>query len=540
MIRINNIKLSVKDFTEKRLDKKICDLLRKSSVPDYKVVKKSIDCRDISNVVYVFAVELSLANEKEEARLVQKVHNNNIMLTKPVNYCFPYTNKEDLKKEERPVIIGAGPCGYFAALYLARNGYRPILFERGQKVEDRNTAISTFFETGKLNKESNVCYGEGGAGAFSDGKLNTGNKDKFGYIKAVLKDFYMAGANESVIYDAKPHIGTDKLTGILKNIREEIISLGGEINFDSCLTEIKRLDNDDLIEKPSYELTINHNGEIKKHITRLLVLAIGHSAHDTYKMLYDFGLTMEQKPFAMGLRIEHKREDIDKARYGEFARYLPAADYKLTYHATNGRSVFSFCMCPGGYVVNSSSEEGCLNVNGMSYSKRDGKNSNSAIVVSILPEDYSDDNPLSGLDFQRNIERSFYNMCDGAIPVQTFIDFKNNKKSETLLDVIPCIKGKYALSNINDSLPEYLSHAIIEAVDAFGRQIKGFNKDGAVLSGVEARTSSPVKIVRDESMFAFPGIIPCGEGAGYAGGITSAAVDGIKAAEACAKYINNN
>ncbi len=351
----------------------------------------------------------------------------------------------------------------------------------------------------------------------------------------MLKTFAEHGASETICYSNKPHIGTDVLRDVVKSMRREIESHGGEVRFNAFVEEIAD------VNKSSNEVTILVNGE--RLTTNALVLAIGHSARDTFEMLHEKGFTLEQKPFAMGLRIEHTREFIDKCQYGDNPEYvgaLPAADYKLTYQATNGRAVYSFCMCPGGYVVNASSELGRTCVNGMSYANRNGKNSNSAIVANVTPADFGSDHPLAGMNFQRELEGKAFNAGNGKVPVQRFGDFKQGIKTEKFGDITPQIKGEYALSNLSPCLPEPLKNAIIEGLSAFDRIMPGFGADDAILSGVEARTSSPVRITRDET-FVIPGtaIYPCGEGAGYAGGITSAAVDGIRVAEAIISKFSN-
>jgi hypothetical protein len=551
MIRINNIKLSI-DYKEPDIRKKICAALRVSDIQSWKLVRRSIDCRDKQKLHYVISVDVSLKNPNQEQRVLQKIHNNNIMLTNIEKYQFPYrfSGTWDCRENLRPVIIGAGPAGYFAALHLAEAGYAPILLERGKDVWQRTRDVDEFWENGVLHPESNVSFGEGGAGTFSDGKLNTGIKDKQGRITQVLECFHRFGASENVLYDAKPHVGTDVLKQVMEHMRQAIQNAGGDIYFSHKLADIQNTGEVYIAASgrayPLYRLLVQDTSDggnpvQKTFHTPAVILAIGHSARDTFQMLCDRGFRLEQKPFALGLRIEHKRADIDRERYGEgeAAKLLPAADYKLTYHASNGRSVFSFCMCPGGYVVNASSEAEGTVVNGMSYSGRDSENSNSAIVCSITPEDYPGNDPMDAVYFQKEIEHRFYLAGQGQVPVQLYGDFKQNETSEHLGKVTPCIKGKYTLSNLRECLPDVVSNAIIEGIDAFEKQITGFSREDAVLSGVESRTSSPVRIPRDsEMMSVYPGILPCGEGAGYAGGITSAAVDGIKAAEACAAYIN--
>ncbi len=545
MILIRNCRFEI-DYNEKDIVKCINKKLRNAPIKDYSIYKRSLDSRNKNDIHFVISLLVELKDEKKEHQILRSVHNKNITLTDYAKYKFPYT-KSDFKNllthtadesstaASGPVVVGSGPSGYFAALYLAEAGLKPILIERGFDVDTRSSDVDRFWETGQLNSESNVSFGEGGAGTFSDGKLNTGNKDKGGYIKAVLETFHRFGAPENITYDAKPHIGTEVLKTILKNIRMAVINNGGDIRFGHKLTGITKQDNGFLLDVENSEGTINL-------YTDNLILAIGHSARDTMELLLNLGLKMEQKPYAIGIRVEHKREMIDKAMYGEAASKLPAADYKLTYHASNGRPVFSFCMCPGGYVVNASSEDGHLVINGMSYSKRDGINSNSAVIVGITPEDFAGDSPRDAISFQEKLEKDFYTACNGSIPVQLLKDFKEHKETSKLGEIIPQIKGKYRLSEISHLLPGYVTDAISESFESFGRTIPGYDRDDTVLSGIESRTSSPVRIVRDSEMMAegFPGIFPVGEGAGYAGGITSAAADGIKAAEAVCRRIKDN
>lgn len=471
------------------------------------------------------AVDVICDNEE---KILRKVHNNNIMLTKETIYLIPEPGTTPM--QYRPVIIGSGPAGLFAGLFLAREGYRPIILERGMAVDERTACVNGYWKKEHpLNPNCNVQFGEGGAGTFSDGKLNTVIKDKSGRRTAVLKTFVEFGADPSILYVNKPHIGTDVLLTVVKNIRNEIIRLGGEVRFEQLVTDIEVIDSETTLLHIKKLLKPEDTYELKSNA---VILAIGHSARDTFEMLYKRGIPMEQKPFAMGLRIEHPRTFINEAQYGYHPDYedlLPTADYKLVHQAANGRAVYSFCMCPGGYVVNASSESGRICVNGMSYSDRKADNSNSAIVVNVTPEDYPGDHPLAGMYFQRELEEKAYQAGKGAVPVQRFGDFRMNRMSEIAGKIKPCIKGTYTFSNLNCCLPEYIRDAIIDGVLSFDRVISGFADDDAILSGVEARTSSPIKILRDADLTsAHTCIYPCGEGAGYAGGITSAAVDGIK------------
>ena len=409
---------------------------------------------------------------------------------------------------------------------LASVGCKPIILERGEKIEDRVKTVEDFFETNKLNPESNIQFGEGGAGTFSDGKLNTLTKDKLNRHKKVFEIFVENGAPEEIMYLNKPHIGTDILRNVIINMRNKIISFGGEFKYNSKVTNL-------IIEDNKIKGVEINNKE--KTYSNIVVLAIGHSARDTFYMLNDNNVSMKPKNFAIGLRIEHPREMIDKSQYGDSYKMLDPASYKLTYQTKNNRSVYSFCMCPGGYVVNASSEENKLCVNGMSNYKRDEKNSNSAIVVNVTTDDFNNE-LFGGIELQRKLEEKAYIEGKGKIPVQLYKDFKDNIKSTKLGEITPNTKGEYTLSNLNNILPEYISESIKEAIPVFGRRIKGFDREDAILLGIEARTSSPVVIVRDEELnSSIEGLYPCGEGAGYAGGITTAAIDGIKVAEKIVK-----
>ena len=375
--------------------------------------------------------------------------------------------------------------------------------------------------------DSNVQFGEGGAGTFSDGKLNTLVKDPAMRNKKVLELFVEFGADPSILYKNKPHIGTDVLSRIVKNMREEIIGLGGEVRFESCVTDL-------LLEKGQLKGVEINGGETLQ--TQILILAIGHSARDTFSMLANRQIPMEQKSFAVGVRIQHPQEQINQAQYGDAATLLGPADYKLTHQCLNGRGVYSFCMCPGGYVVNASSEEGRLAVNGMSYHDRGGKNANSALIVTVTPQDYPGDGPLAGVEFQRRLEEKAFQWGKGRIPVQLYGDFKEGRKTQKWGQVEPAFCGETEMADLNQILPDFICRSLTEGVEAFEKKIKGFSRPDAILAGVESRTSSPVRIPRNKDMESqIKGIYPCGEGAGYAGGITSAAMDGLKAAETIAR-----
>ena len=553
MLRIQNLKLPIA-YTKQDLVRACEKALHRSGLPEVRILKRSLDSRRKDRIHYHVSAGVWGFSEAEEKKILRFVNNNNVMLTEERKYRFPLTvsGKEQTENASpespegeyisgfRPVIIGTGPAGYFAGYVLASAGYRPILLERGKAVEDRAKDVEHFWEGGPLNPESNVSFGEGGAGTFSDGKLYTGNKDKDGSQQFVLDTFHRFGAPEEITYDAKPHIGTDILYRIMQNMRQAILDAEGEIHFSHHVTEIREETGGYNIRGLRSDGDPSGSGEDFLFHASAVILAIGHSARDTFAMLSQNGLSMEKKPFAVGLRIEHPRDLIDRDRYGDLAGRLPAADYKLVAHTSEDRAVFSFCMCPGGYVVNASTEEGGTVVNGMSYSGRSGRNSNSAIVVNILPSDIPGDSPMDAVAYQRSLEQAFYRAGGGQVPVQRYGDFCMDRKGDLSGSVEPCIKGKYQPANLRECLPASLSRAIIEAMPVFDRQIHGFAMDDAVLSGIESRTSSPVRILRDENLQAqgHPGFFPCGEGAGYAGGIMSAAVDGIHVAEKVAEYIH--
>lgn len=527
MIRISQLKLHPA-HTEDELLQKLAKTLRVSEheIISYRIQKQSIDARKKSDIKYVYTLDVALTNEK---KVLNKSQKNNITLVNDIAYQFPVVGT--VVPKHQPIIIGSGPAGLFCAYLLAEHGYRPIVYERGASVEERLKDIENFWETGILNPESNVQFGEGGAGTFSDGKLNTLVKDVSGRNKKVLEIFVENGAPKEILYQNKPHIGTDILMQVVKNMRNKIIDWGGEFNFHHKFTNFN-------CEKGKLSsITILNDGKELEIDAQTLVLAIGHSARDTFSMLYEKQLPLIAKAFAVGVRVEHPQPMIDAAQYGtEHSYSLPAASYKVTANLENGRGVYSFCMCPGGYVVNASSENEHLAINGMSYHARDGKNANSAIVVTVSPEDFGSEHPLAGMYFQRSLEKQAFAIGQGKVPVQRFEDFCNKIATKELTSISPQIKGQYCLGNLHDIFPSEISDSIGQGMWSFDKMIPGFAHPDTLLSGVESRTSSPIRIQRNEQMqIEDTGIYPCGEGAGYAGGITSAAMDGIKIAEKIAE-----
>jgi len=522
MIRVRQLKVNVLNDNSDNLIKLIAKKLNvgDSEIKDYVINKKSLDARYKPDLFYIYEVDVNVCDE--ENVLKRNGHNNDVIVTPNERYVMP--TKGDFLLNNRPVVVGSGPSGLFCAYLLASMGYKPLVVERGEKVEDRVNTVEKFWNEGVLNKESNVQFGEGGAGTFSDGKLNTLTKDKSNRCRYVFERFVENGASEDILISNMPHIGTDILRNVVKNMRNKIIDMGGEFLYNSCLTRIN------ICENKVKSIEINNSVVID---TDVLVLAIGHSARDTFKMLYDIGLKMEAKPFALGIRIQHPQEIINVNQYGEgYDKKLNPASYKLTYKSSNGRGVYSFCMCPGGYVVNASSEEGRLAINGMSYYKRDSLNANSAIVVTITPDDFGF-HPLDGVKYQREFEEKAYQLGSGKIPVQKLGDYYKDRDSTELGKILPLFKGAYSFANLNKLYPEYINESLKEAMVHFGSKINGFDDYDSIISGIESRTSSPVKIIRDDSYVSnIDGIYPCGEGAGYAGGITTSAIDGLKVAEA--------
>ena len=530
MIRINQMKLNIEhtlDDFERKILKTLC--IKKEELQGFQIRKQSIDARKKPVLYYVYSVDVQV---RDEAKVKKTVKNNQIQFqVKPDSYHFEVKGTKELT--HRPVIIGTGPAGLFCGYMLAAHGYQPILLERGADVDQRTKDVEAFWKNGKLNLSSNVQFGEGGAGTFSDGKLNTLVKDKFGRNHEVLRIFAEHGAPESITYESKPHIGTDVLSAVVKEMRKYICAHGGEVRFHSQVTDIQT--HSDNGQKILHKLKIYDSQKQETYLldTDLAVFAIGHSARDTFSMLYQHGLPMQPKAFAVGVRIEHPQEMINQDQYGKnYPSFLPAAPYKLTANLDNGRGVYTFCMCPGGYVVNASSEEHRLAVNGMSYSRRDSQNANTAVIVTVSPDDFGSDHPLAGVEFQRKLEEAAYLEGNGKVPVQLFGDFCENRPSVQLGTVTPHIKGMYQLANVRNIFPEFIAESLTEGIQIFDHKLPGYARYDTVISGVESRTSSPVRLIRDQSLQSeIHGIYPCGEGAGYAGGITSAAMDGIKAAE---------
>lgn len=539
MYRIQQIKLRA-DEPESRLKDKILKKLgrRDIVITELRIVRKSIDARNRDDICYVYTLDFEAVYKKKPKEQARLKCGGRGGLEVPENAAYHGVTPGGEKLSERPVIAGFGPCGMFAALILAEAGYRPIVIERGKDADARAEDVDRFWETGDLDPESNVQFGEGGAGTFSDGKLTTGIKDV--RIRKVLEELVEAGAPEDILYLAKPHVGTDILRAVVKNIRKKIISLGGEVRFQTKLAVLSvsegrltgiELDKTGENGSGSGEQAESGRLQAAEYLpVSELILAVGHSARDTFEMLRSAGISMKQKPFSIGVRIEHSQDVIDMAQYGRLSRGyadhftaapgLPPADYKLSWRTESGRGVYTFCMCPGGRVVMAASERGGVVTNGMSESRRDSGVANSALLVDVRPEDFGSDDVLAGVEFQRKWERAAFKNGGGAenrAPRTTWKEFRD---------------GGAGAKVVTESIPEFAAEAIREAMPHLGRKLKGFDADEAVLTAVESRSSSPVKIERGEDMeSSVSGLRPCGEGAGYAGGIVSAACDGIKAAE---------
>ena len=543
MIRISQLKLPC-GHSEADLEEKIRKTikLKDRDTVRYRIRKHSIDARKKPQLFDIYAVDADLKmGIKAERKLAAKLRNRNIAVVEESGYQFPPAGGE--KMNTRPVVIGAGPAGLFCALMLAEHGYRPILLERGRCVEERAKDIDRYWESGKLDPSSNVQFGEGGAGTFSDGKLNTQINDKTGRSEKVLQVFTEAGAPEDIRYESKPHIGTDLLRVVIPAIRNRILAAGGDVRFEAQVTDL-------VIGDGSVRALVLADGS--KLRTDTVVLAPGHSARDTIASLFQRGVPMEPKAFAVGLRVSHPQSLIDRAQYGVWEREemrelgLSAAPYKLTAKAASGRGVYSFCMCPGGYIVDASSEPSRIAVNGMSEHARGSGRANSAIVCTVGPEEYGTEHPLSGMYFQQELEEKAYRIGQGAIPVQRYIRMKENFEKRRNGEPVPadspdpyltshdlCIRGRWTPADLSELLPRALTADFIEGMEEFDHKIPGFAGEEAFAAGIESRTSSPVRIPRGEDLQSrIRGLYPCGEGAGYAGGIMSAAMDGIRVAEA--------
>lgn len=530
MIRITELSLPL-DHPESALREAILKRLKLADdeLLDFAVFKRSYDARK-KNTEITFVYIIDLDTRDNEAVLARFADDTHIKAAPDTAYYPVAQAPADLT--ERPLVVGFGPCGLFAALTLAQMGFKPIVLERGRDVRQRTKDTWALWRQNTLNTESNVQFGEGGAGLFSDGKLYSQVKDPKFYGRKVMQEFVRAGAPDEILFVNKPHIGTFRLTGIVAKMREEIIELGGEIRFESRVTDL-------LLDNQSVRGVVLADGT--EMLSRHVVLALGHSARDTFRMLHRHEVFIEPKPFAIGFRIEHPQSLIDRARLGKYAGHpeLGAADYKLIHHAKNGRAVYSFCMCPGGTVVAATSEEGRVVTNGMSQYSRNERNANSGIVVGINPEQDYPGGPLAGIELQERLEEIAYKLggCDYRAPAQLVGDFLRGQPSTELGEVEPSYKPGVLLCDLADALPDYVIDAVREALPAFGKKIRGFDRDDAILTGIESRTSSPIRITRDAESFQSlntRGLYPAGEGAGYAGGILSAGIDGIKVAEAVA------
>jgi len=529
MISIQQISLPI-NHSENELQTRIAKILglRFDDASNFTITKRAIDSRKKYQMIFfIYSVNVEVEKQEKVLNNIEVKRNmkqHRIIIKEPYNYEVPSIDTSKVKS--RPIVIGTGPCGMFAALLLAKAGVKPLVIDRGGAVNSRIKDVETFLSTGKLNTESNIQFGEGGAGTFSDGKLNTLITNP--RINYVFDELVKAGAPNTILWDAKPHIGTDRIRNTAKNIRKQIIELGGEVRYDTKLTDIKIIDN------KIVAVVLNENEEIK---TDTVVLAIGYSARDTYKMLFKRKLDLQQKIFSIGVRIEHKAEMINKSQYDSFYnnKKLGSAKYKLVSHSENNRSVYTFCMCPGGYVMPSTAQEGCVVTNGMSEYMQDGENSNSALLVNVSSKDFGSDHPLAGMEFQEKLEKKTFETGGGNYnaPIQLVGDFLNKRKSKEIKNIKPSYKPGVTLASLDDCLPDFAIDSLREALPKLENKIKGFANPNAILTGTETRSSSPLRIIRDKETLEsnIAGIYPAGEGAGYSGGIISSAVDGIRVAE---------
>lgn len=521
MLRVPGIKLTI-DEDEKRIKHKVIQKLRikPNELLSHRIYKKSIDARRKDAINFMYTVDVEVKDEQSILNRTQ-----NIQVAKAPEYAYAYAKSGNERLSHRPVVVGSGPCGLFAALILAQRGYNPIVLERGKKVDQRAVDVELFWEKGILNPNSNVQFGEGGAGTFSDGKLTTQIKNT--RCRKVLEEFVEAGATEDILYKQKPHVGTDILRDVVKNMRNSIIDLGGEFRFETTVTDF-------IIEEETIKGVELNDAEVMP--ADVVILAIGHSARDTFEMIYKNQVEIIQKSFSIGVRIEHPQKLINQSQYGKFANHprIGVAEYKLSHRAKNGRGVYTFCMCPGGRVIGSSSEEGGIVTNGMSEYKRDQENANSAILVNIGPNDYGSSHPLAGMYLQREYEQRAFRLVGETYnaPAQLVGDFIKGVPSTGPGRIEPSYFPKVTWTNLAQCLPSFAVTAMQEAIVVFNRKIKGFGNPEAVMTGIETRSSSPIRIQRNQQHESnIRGLYPAGEGAGYAGGITSAAVDGIEVAE---------
>lgn len=519
MLKITGLRLHPGE-PESALAKKAQKELGNKEIKGFIVLKKSVDSRKKDDIALVYTIAVKVPNEQ---LVLKKCRSKKVSMYLEKIYEFPV---QHLRLSQRPVIVGTGPAGLFCGLMLARVGARPILLERGYDVDRRSEDVAQFWETGQLDTTSNVQFGEGGAGTFSDGKLNTGVNDP--RLKFILQEFVKFGAPREILYDAAPHVGTDYLKIVVKNMRQELLLLGAELRFGHKMTGLLQ-ENGHIT-----GVQVEQEGEMYTLETNHLVLAMGHSARDTFEMLYDAGVPMEQKQFAMGVRMEHLQRDITIGQYGAEIAGLPAASYKLSCHPETGRGAFSFCVCPGGMVVAAASEEGRVCTNGMSNHARDEKNINGALLISVFPEDFGTEHPLGGMWLQRQLEENCYQVGGGnyCAPCQRVGDFLKGVVSTGAGRVQPSYRPGVRWTDLHQCLPKFMTDTLEEAIPALGKRLRGFDDPDALMTAVEARSSSPVKIPRDGTgQSAVAGLYPCGEGAGYAGGIMSAAADGIRIAE---------